>query len=151
VRWDLVVSARGADAVAEAEVVITSLPNGHIMKACYADVLPVAREQALFIDASTISVADAREINANAVERGLAQLDAPVSGGVKGATAGTLAFIMGGDDAAVERARPVLEPMAGKVVHCGGAGHRAGRQGLQRNHRNPARIEWSASSPSEVV
>jgi 3-hydroxyisobutyrate dehydrogenase len=112
----------GTDAVAEAEVVITSLPNGDIVKACYNEVLPVAREQALFIDTSTISVADAREINANAVERGLAQLDAPVSGGVKGATAGTLAFMVGGDDAAVERARPVLEPMAGKVVHCGGAG-----------------------------
>ena len=53
---------------------------------------------------------------------GLAQLDAPVSGGVKGATAGTLAFMVGGDDDAVERARPVLEPMAGKVIHCGSSG-----------------------------
>ena len=112
----------GTDAVTEAEVVITSLPNGDIVKACYAEVLPAAREHALFIDTSTISVADAREINAEAAQRGLAQLDAPVSGGVKGATAGTLAFMVGGDDATAERARPVLEPMAGRVVHCGGSG-----------------------------
>ncbi len=57
-----------------------------------------------------------------AAEHGHAQLDAPVSGGVKGATAGTLAFMVGGEDAAVERARPVLDPMAGKVIHCGASG-----------------------------
>ena len=56
-------------------------------------------------------------------ERGFAQLDAPVSGGVKGATAGTLAFMVGGEDEAVERARPVLEPLAGKIIHCGGSGN----------------------------
>ena len=83
---------------------------------------PAAREGTLFIDTSTISVDDARKINQQAAERGFAQLDAPVSGGVKGATAGTLAFMVGGDEAAVERARPVLEPMAGKIIHCGGSG-----------------------------
>ena len=113
----------GAEAVAEADVVITSLPSGAIVKACYADALPVAKPGALFIDTSTISVDDARAINADATERGFAQLDAPVSGGVKGATAGTLAFMVGGDDAAVERARPILEPMAGKIIHCGGSGN----------------------------
>jgi 3-hydroxyisobutyrate dehydrogenase len=113
----------GADAVAEADVVITSLPNGAIVKACYAEVLPAAKPDTLFIDTSTISVDDARAINADAVEHGHAQIDAPVSGGVKGATAGTLAFMVGGDDAAVERARPVLEPMAGKIIHCGGSGN----------------------------
>lgn len=112
----------GAEAVAGAEVVITSLPNGNIVKACYAEVLPVAPEGTLFIDTSTISVDDAREIHAKAGEHGLAQLDAPVSGGVKGATAGTLAFMVGGEDEAVERARPVLDPMAGKIIHCGGSG-----------------------------
>ncbi|WP_029115839.1 3-hydroxyisobutyrate dehydrogenase [Mycobacterium sp. URHB0044] len=112
----------GAEAVADADVVITSLPSGAIVKACYAEVLPAARSGALFIDTSTISVHDARAINAQAVEHGFAQIDAPVSGGVKGATAGTLAFMVGGDDAAVERARPVLEPMAGKIIHCGGSG-----------------------------
>ena len=113
----------GAEAVADADVVITSLPSGAIVKACYAEVLPAAKPGALFIDTSTISVDDARTINAQAVEHGFAQIDAPVSGGVKGATAGTLAFMVGGDDAAVERARPVLEPMAGKIIHCGGSGN----------------------------
>ncbi|MFV8053691.1 3-hydroxyisobutyrate dehydrogenase [Mycobacterium sp. 48b] len=112
----------GAEAVAGADVVITSLPNGNVVKACYAEVLPVAPKGTLFIDTSTISVDDAREIHAKAGEHGHAQLDAPVSGGVKGATAGTLAFMVGGEDEAVERARPVLDPMAGKIIHCGGSG-----------------------------
>ncbi|OBG81127.1 3-hydroxyisobutyrate dehydrogenase [Mycobacterium sp. E802] len=112
----------GAEAVGDADVVITSLPNGNIVKACYAEVLPVAPKGTLFIDTSTISVDDAREIHAKAGEHGHAQIDAPVSGGVKGATAGTLAFMVGGSDDAVERARPVLDPMAGKIIHCGGSG-----------------------------
>ena len=85
--------------------------------------LPAAKAGALFIDTSTISVADARDIHKQAIEQGFAQLDAPVSGGVKGATAGTLAFMVGGEDEAVERARPVLEPLAGKIIHCGGSGN----------------------------
>ena len=112
----------GAEAVADADVVITSLPNGDIVKACYAEALPAAKTGALFIDTSTISVDDARTIHAQATDGGFAQLDAPVSGGVKGATAGTLAFMVGGEGAAVERARPVLEPLAGKIIHCGAAG-----------------------------
>lgn len=112
----------GAAAAADVDVVITSLPNGEIVKSCYAEVLPAAREGTLFIDTSTISVHDARTINAQTAERGFAQLDAPVSGGVKGATAGTLAFMVGGEEAAVEQARPVLQPLAGKVIHCGAAG-----------------------------
>lgn len=113
----------GAEAVTGADVVITSLPNGAIVKACYAEALPAATPGTLFVDTSTISVDDARAINAQAEEHGHEQVDAPVSGGVKGATAGTLAFMVGGTDAAVERARPVLEPMAGKVIHCGGSGN----------------------------
>jgi 3-hydroxyisobutyrate dehydrogenase len=112
----------GAEAVAEADVVITSLPNGAIVKSCYSEALPAAKPGTLFIDTSTISVSDAREINQQAKDAAMGQLDAPVSGGIKGATAGTLAFMLGGDDADVERARPVLEPMAGKVIHCGASG-----------------------------
>ena len=111
-----------ADAVAEADVVITMLPNGDVVKRCYAEVLPVARAGALFIDSSTISVNDAREVHSLAESHGVSQLDAPVSGGVKGAVAGTLAFMVGGDESALQRARPVLEPMAGKIIHCGAAG-----------------------------
>lgn len=112
----------GAAAVADADVVITSLPNGAVVKACYAEILPAAKKGALLIDTSTISVDDAREIHQQAVAAGFSQLDAPVSGGIKGATAGTLAFMVGGDDADVERARPILDPMAGKVIHCGASG-----------------------------
>ncbi|MEZ0349627.1 3-hydroxyisobutyrate dehydrogenase [Mycobacterium sp. pR1184] len=111
-----------AEAVAGADVVITMLPNGELVKRCYAEVLPAARAGALFIDSSTISVSDAREVHAQAREHGVAQLDAPVSGGVKGAVAATLAFMVGGEEDAVQRARRVLEPMAGKIIHCGAAG-----------------------------
>jgi len=111
-----------ADAAAEADVVITMLPNGDVVKRCYAEILPAARPGTLFIDSSTISVNDAREVHALAESHGVSQLDAPVSGGVKGAVAGTLAFMVGGDESALERARSVLEPMAGKVIHCGAAG-----------------------------
>ncbi len=110
------------DAVAGSDVVITMLPNGELVKRCYADILPAARPGALFIDSSTISVNDAREVHALAESNGVAQVDAPVSGGVKGAVAGTLAFMVGGDEEALQRARRVLEPMAGKIIHCGAAG-----------------------------
>ena len=111
-----------AEAAAQGDVVITMLPNGDLVKRCYAQILPAAASGALFIDSSTISVDDARTVNAQAAERGFAQLDAPVSGGVKGALAGTLAFMVGGDETAVARGRPVLEPMAGKIIHCGASG-----------------------------
>ncbi|QNI05763.1 3-hydroxyisobutyrate dehydrogenase [Mycobacterium kubicae] len=111
-----------AQAAADADVVITMLPNGEVVKRCYSEVLPAARAGALFIDSSTISVNDAREVHALAQSHGMQQLDAPVSGGVKGAAAGSLAFMVGGDEAALQRARPVLEPMAGKIIHCGAAG-----------------------------
>jgi 3-hydroxyisobutyrate dehydrogenase len=111
-----------ASAVQGADVVVTMLPNGTLVKECYADVMPSATKGALFIDSSTIAVDDARSVNAYATERGFAQLDAPVSGGVKGAVAGTLAFMVGGTADALETARPVLEPMAGKVIHCGESG-----------------------------
>jgi 3-hydroxyisobutyrate dehydrogenase len=110
------------EAVTGADVVITSLPNGQIVAAVYAEALPAAAPGTLFVDTSTISVDDARARHADAVAAGCQQLDAPVSGGIKGAAAGTLAFMVGGEDEAVERARPVLEPMAGKIIHCGASG-----------------------------
>lgn len=112
----------GPVAVEGADVVITMLPNGALVKSCYAEVMPSAGPGALFIDSSTIAVDDARSVHAYAVERGFAQLDAPVSGGVKGAVAGTLAFMVGGEAAALDTARPVLEAMAGKIIHCGDSG-----------------------------
>jgi len=112
----------GAEAVAGADVVITMLPNGALVKQVYAELLPAARKGSLFIDSSTISVDDARAAHAMATEHGHLQIDAPVSGGVKGADAGTLAFMVGGSEEEFVAAGPVLEPMAGKVIHCGDAG-----------------------------
>ncbi|NLG45984.1 3-hydroxyisobutyrate dehydrogenase [Gordonia sp. (in: high G+C Gram-positive bacteria)] len=111
------------EAVSGADAVITMLPSGAAVKSVYDAVLPHATPGQLFIDSSTISVEDARAVHKQAVDVGLMQLDAPVSGGVKGATAGTLAFMVGGDTAALAAARPILAPMAGKVVACGGSGN----------------------------
>ncbi|WP_026918356.1 3-hydroxyisobutyrate dehydrogenase [Gordonia shandongensis] len=110
-------------ATAGADVVITMLPSGAIVRSVYESVLPHAATGTLFIDSSTISVDDARAVHALAVDAGMLQIDAPVSGGVKGATAGTLAFMVGGDEKSLAAAQPVLSPMAGKVVPCGGAGN----------------------------
>lgn len=110
------------DAVRGASTVITMLPSGALVTSTYDDVLGSAEKGTLFIDSSTISVDDARAVHAKAVEAGMLQVDAPVSGGVKGATAGTLAFMVGGEDEAFAAAQPVLEPMAGKTILCGEAG-----------------------------
>ena len=110
------------EAVSAAEVVVTMLPNGGIVKKLYDEILPATPTGALFIDSSTISVDDARDIHQRATEHGFAQVDAPVSGGVKGAVAGTLAFMVGGEDEAFAAARTTLDPMAGKIIHCGAAG-----------------------------
>ncbi|MEH3155233.1 MAG: 3-hydroxyisobutyrate dehydrogenase [Gordonia paraffinivorans] len=110
------------DAARGADVVVTMLPSGALVSSCYDEILDVVDPGTLLIDSSTISVDDARAVNARAGEAGMLQVDAPVSGGVKGATAGTLAFMVGGTDDAFAAAQPVLEPMAGKVIHCGGTG-----------------------------
>lgn len=115
-----------SDAVSGADVVVTMLPNGAIVKSIYGGedgILANAASGALLIDSSTISVDDARDVIASAKSAGFDMLDAPVSGGVAGAAAGTLAFMVGGDDKAFARAEPFIEPMAGKIVHTGGAGN----------------------------
>ena len=109
-------------AAAEAEIVITMLPNGRIVLDVYGEVLPAAKPGTLFIDCSTIDVADAKKAAEAVVAAGHRALDAPVSGGVGGATAGTLTFMVGGEAADFDAAAAVLDVMGGKVVHCGGAG-----------------------------
>ncbi|RMI31399.1 3-hydroxyisobutyrate dehydrogenase [Nocardia stercoris] len=109
-------------AVAGAEVVITMLPNGAIVLDVYREVLPAARPGTLFVDCSTVDVADAKRAAELAVAAGHRAVDAPVSGGVAGATAGTLTFMAGGTDDDVAAAWPLLEVMGGKIVHCGGSG-----------------------------
>lgn len=111
------------DAARDADVVITMLPAGsHVLEAYRGGLLTAAPRGALFIDCSTIDVASAREAHQAAAAAGMASVDAPVSGGVGGATAGTLTFMAGGEAAAFGRAQPVLASMGRKIVHCGGPG-----------------------------
>jgi 3-hydroxyisobutyrate dehydrogenase len=114
-----------AEAAGGAEIVVTMLPAGPQVRAAYlgqGGILDAASPGALLIDCSTIDVESARAVAAEAERRGFAMIDAPVSGGTGGATAGTLTFMVGGPSAAVERALPVLEKMGKTIVHCGGAG-----------------------------
>jgi 3-hydroxyisobutyrate dehydrogenase len=109
--------------VQAADIVISMLPNGRLVLELYGSgILPAAPPGALFIDSSTIDVASARAAHAMAQVAGRASLDAPVSGGVGGAAAGTLTFMAGGEAGAFARATPILEHMGKKIVHCGGAG-----------------------------
>ncbi|MGB8842608.1 MAG: 3-hydroxyisobutyrate dehydrogenase [Aliidongia sp.] len=120
-----VAATTAAEAVAGAGIVISMLPAGPHVHAAYlgeGGVLDRADEGALLIDCSTIDVETARAVAAGATQRGFAMIDAPVSGGTGGAAAGTLTFMVGGRDEAVEAARPVLEKMGRTIVHCGGAG-----------------------------
>ncbi len=120
------IAARIEDAARGREVVITMLPAGPEVDASYlgeGGILSIADEGALLIDCSTIDVATARRVAAAAGERGLDLLDAPVSGGVAGAAGGTLTFMVGGEAAAFERARAILEAMGKTVVHAGPAGN----------------------------
>jgi 3-hydroxyisobutyrate dehydrogenase len=115
------------DVAANADIVITMLPAGAHVVAVWNDAVKAARPGVLFIDCSTISVEAARAAHKLAAEAGLESLDAPVSGGVEGAVAGTLTFMVGGDQAARERAQAVLSAMGRRVVACGedGAGQAA--------------------------
>jgi 3-hydroxyisobutyrate dehydrogenase len=116
-------AASAAEAVGEADVVITMLPGGEQALAVWKEVLPAAKTDALFIDCSTIDVESARAAHALAAARGLRSLDAPVSGGVGGARAATLTFMVGGAPEAFARGKPVLERMGRRIVHCGPAGN----------------------------
>lgn len=111
-----------AEAVGAADVVVTMLPAGRHVLDVWGQVLGSARPGMLFIDSSTIDVASARAAHALAEKAGVLSLDAPVSGGVGGAEAATLTFMAGGSAKAFEMAKPVLDGMGRKVVHCGDAG-----------------------------
>lgn len=116
------IATSAAAALAAAEIVITMLPAGRHVVSAWRDLAPLAQRGALFIDCSTIDIASAREAHALAAGAGLMSVDAPVSGGVAGARAAALTFMCGGDPAALERARPVLEKMGRRIVACGAAG-----------------------------
>lgn len=118
---------RMAEALDGAEIIITMLPAGAHVVAVWGEIAALALPQSLFIDCSTIDVESARKAHAIAESFGLSSLDAPVSGGTGGASAGTLTFMVGGADKAFARAEPVLSAMGRKIVHCGsnGAGQAA--------------------------
>ncbi|TCN55692.1 3-hydroxyisobutyrate dehydrogenase [Rhodococcus sp. SMB37] len=119
----ITVVSSAVEAVGSADIVVTMLPNGKLVLDLYDELLPAAKANTLFVDSSTIDVADAREAASRAQAAGHRAIDAPVSGGVAGATAGTLAFMVGGSDDDFGSAQPLLEVMGRKVVHCGGSGN----------------------------
>ena len=117
-------AASAGEATKGQDVVVTMLPAGpHVKKAYGEEILNAVGGDTLLIDCSTIDVETAREVANAAADKGLAMVDAPVSGGVGGAEAGTLTFMVGGPDAAYDRALPILEAMGKTIVHCGGAGN----------------------------
>lgn len=116
------IAATPGDAVAGADIVITMLPSGKHVLSVYEVILPAVAPGTLLIDSSTIDVDSARKAHALAADKGAVALDAPVSGGVGGAAAGTLTFMVGGSAAAFARAEPILAAMGKKIVACGDAG-----------------------------
>jgi len=119
-------AATAGEAVAGAEAVVTMLPAGQHVRAVYMEeggVIEAAPKGTLLIDSSTIDVGSARAVHEAAAAAGHLMVDAPVSGGVAGAEGGTLTFMVGGGEAAFERAKPLLEVMGKNVVHAGGAGN----------------------------
>jgi 3-hydroxyisobutyrate dehydrogenase len=109
-------SVKGAD------VVVTMLPAGKHVISVWAEVIPSMAKGALIIDCSTIDVESAKQAHALAAKHGMLSIDAPVSGGTGGAKGATLTFMCGGEDKAFAAAKPVLENMGKRIVHCGGAG-----------------------------
>ncbi len=106
----------------DAEFIITMLPNGPIVLSVFEEILPTATKGTIIIDCSTVDVSSSKKAHDMATSAGLGCLDAPVSGGVGGATAGTLTFMVGGNKQTYDKALPILDIMGGKVVHCGDGG-----------------------------
>ena len=116
-----------AEAARGQEVVITMLPNGDILRSVYDEIVPAGEKGACYLDCSTVDVDSARAAHAKAAAAGLLSVDAPVSGGVGGAVAGTLTFMAGGSADAFAVVEPLFDVMGKKAVHCGegGAGQAA--------------------------
>jgi 3-hydroxyisobutyrate dehydrogenase len=115
-------AASAAEAVRGREAVITMLPDGPILRRVYAEIVPAAARGTALIDCSTVDVDSARAAAEEAEAAGLLAVDAPVSGGVGGAEAGTLTFMAGGSPEAFARAEPLFAAMGKRAVHCGAAG-----------------------------
>ena len=119
----LTLADTAAQAAKDADVVITMLPNGAILQAVAADIHPAMKSGAVHLDCSTVDVESARAVAQSAAKAGLAAVDAPVSGGIGGATQGTLTFMAGGPETAFATCGPLFEIMGQKVVHCGPSGN----------------------------
>lgn len=115
-------ASHASQAVKDAEIIITMLPQGRHVLTAWTDILQTAAQGTLVIDCSTIDVDSSRKAHEMAKASSCLSLDAPVSGGTGGATAGTLTFMAGGSEDAFARAKPILEAMGKKIVHCGEAG-----------------------------
>jgi 3-hydroxyisobutyrate dehydrogenase len=116
------VVASAVAAVKDADVVVTMLPAGKHVISVWGEIVGAVKPGALLIDSSTIDVESARRAHKIAAGAGLASVDAPVSGGTGGAKAATLTFMCGGEEPAFATAKPYLEAMGKRIVHCGGAG-----------------------------
>ena len=115
-------AATAAEAARGAEVVVTMLPNGAILRSVAAEVIPAMAPGAVLCDCSTVDVESARAVAERAEAAGLSALDAPVSGGIGGAAAGTLTFMAGGSAESFAKVAPLFAIMGQKAVHCGDAG-----------------------------
>lgn len=115
-------AARGPEAATGADVVITMLPNGAILRSVADQLIPAMAPGAAFVDCSTVDVESARAVADQAQAAGLLAVDAPVSGGIGGASAGTLTFMAGGSDDGFAKAAPLFDIMGQKAVHCGESG-----------------------------
>jgi 3-hydroxyisobutyrate dehydrogenase len=122
-RPDMPLADSAAEAASKADVVITMLPDGAILRAVAAEIHPAMKPGAIHLDCSTVDVASARDIAQAAENAGLLAMDAPVSGGIGGAAAGTLTFMAGGPKAAFAKVRPLFDVMGQKAVHCGASGN----------------------------
>ena len=115
-------AASGTEVVKGADVVITMLPNGAILRSVAEEIVPAMSAGAVLLDCSTVDVESARAVAKLAEVAGLMAVDAPVSGGIGGAAAGTLTFMAGGTEAGFAKVNPLFDIMGQKAVHCGASG-----------------------------
>lgn len=120
---DVEMAKSAAKAARQAEIVITMLPNGDILRSVANEIIPEMAKGTVFLDCSTVDVQTARDVADMASAEGILPLDAPVSGGVGGASSGTLTFMVGGSSVGFKKSRSVFEIMGQKAVHCGPSGN----------------------------
>ena len=120
---DVEMANSAAKAARQAEIVITMLPNGDILRSVANEIIPEMAKGTVFLDCSTVDVQTARDVADMASAEGILPLDAPVSGGVGGASSGTLTFMVGGSSVGFKKSRSVFEIMGQKAVHCGPSGN----------------------------